>query len=90
MATKDEKSLEEGKKSSAKPSSSHEGSRKGSTASTSDSSSSTSSGNVIVVCRFRPLNQNELNHGGSCVCADFHPNKKSVTIETKGDGTVNK
>jgi len=44
----------------------------------------------VVVARFRPLNQNELNHGGSTVCADFHPNKRSVTIATKGDGTVNK
>ncbi|CAI2383817.1 unnamed protein product [Moneuplotes crassus] len=47
-------------------------------------------GNICVVCRFRPLNQNELNHGGSNVCADFHPNKKSVTIVTEGDGVTNK
>lgn len=40
--------------------------------------------------RFRPLNENELRHGGSNVCADFHPNKKAVIISTKGEGTVNK
>ena len=45
------------------------------TSSTSSSDSHSSGGNVIVVCRFRPLNQNELNHGGTNVCADFHPNK---------------
>lgn len=87
MAGKDDKATEEAKKGSSKSSSTQDASRKNSSASSSDSASA---GNVIVVCRFRPLNQNELNHGGSTVCADFHPNKKSVTIETKGDGTVNK
>lgn len=32
------------------------------------------------MCRFRPLNENELSKGGSNMCCEFHPNKKSVTI----------
>ena len=61
-----------------------------STSSTSSDAHSSSGGNVIVVCRFRPLNQNELNHGGSNICVDFHPNKRAWTISTKGDGVVSK
>lgn len=32
-----------------------------------DYSPASGPGNVLVICRFRPLNQNELNHGGSNV-----------------------
>ncbi|CAI2377981.1 unnamed protein product [Moneuplotes crassus] len=37
-------------------------------------------GNVKVMCRFRPLNDSEKGRGGSNVCCEFHPSKKSVTI----------
>lgn len=61
MSGSAQKVADESKSSSSKHSTS-EGSRKNST-----SSHSGDAGNVIVVCRFRPLNQNELNHGGSNV-----------------------
>ena len=32
-------------------------------------------GNMMVVCRFRPLLQNELNREDSNTSVDFHPNK---------------
>ena len=87
MPGKEEKVVEENKNSS-KSSNSSKSRKQSHSSSASDSSGGP--GNVIVVCRFRPLNQNELSHGGSNVCADFHPNKKSVTITTEGDGVVNK
>ena len=91
MPGKEDKGGEESKKGLSKSVASSDSTRKNSSASSaSDSSGAASTGNVIVVCRFRPLNQNELNHGGTNVCSDFHPNKKSVTITTKGDGTVSK
>ena len=37
-------------------------------------------GNVRVVCRFRPLNQNEFSRGGDQIWCEFQPNKKSVTM----------
>ena len=40
-------------------------------------------GNVKVMCRFRPLNHNELSKQGEQVCCEFHPNKRSVTIINK-------
>lgn len=91
MPGKEDNGGEESKKGLSKSVASSDSTRKNSSASSaSDSSGAASTGNVIVVCRFRPLNQNELNHGGTNVCSDFHPNKKSVTITTKGDGTVSK
>ena len=39
-------------------------------------------GNVKVMCRFRPLNDNELSKGGSKICSEFHKNNKSVTINS--------
>jgi hypothetical protein len=39
------------------------------------------SGNVKVMCRFRPLNENELSRGGKDISCEFHQNKKSVTIQ---------
>ena len=38
-----------------------------------------SGGNVIVVCRFRPLNKREKEMG-SKACTEFHADKKGVTI----------
>ena len=40
-----------------------------------------SGGNVKVMCRFRPLNTNELNREGDKICCEFHPNKRSVTMK---------
>ena len=37
------------------------------------------SGNVKVFCRFRPLNQRELNTTGSKMCCQF-PNDKTCTL----------
>ena len=37
-------------------------------------------GNVIVVCRFRPLNKKELQMQNA-ICADFHPDGKTVTVK---------
>lgn len=39
------------------------------------------SGNVKVMCRFRPLNSNELSREGDKICCEFHPNKRSVTMK---------
>jgi hypothetical protein len=66
MSTKGEKSNEELKKSSSNQESS-EKHKKSSSSSAHSSDDLQGVGNVIVVCRFRPLNQNELNHGGSAV-----------------------
>jgi hypothetical protein len=64
MPGKDDKDIEEAKKAAPKAPASTEGTKKSSSTA---ASSSSGPGNVIVVCRFRPLNQNELNHGGSNV-----------------------
>lgn len=37
-------------------------------------------GNVVVICRVRPLNKKEIAMGTSC-CLDFHPDKKQVAIQ---------
>lgn len=36
-----------------------------------------STGNVIVVCRVRPLNKSEIARGAAC-CLDFDPNKRNI------------
>jgi hypothetical protein len=66
MSSKGEKSTEERKKRSSSQESS-EKHKKSSSSSAHSSDGTQGVGNVIVVCRFRPLNQNELNHGGSAV-----------------------
>lgn len=38
-----------------------------------------SSGNVMVVCRARPLNNKEIDRGAKC-CLDFHKDKKNIAI----------
>ena len=38
-----------------------------------------STGNVVVVCRVRPLNKSEIARGASC-CLDFDPNKKNICL----------
>ena len=40
---------------------------------------SASSGNVMVVCRVRPLNKKEIERGAVC-CLDFNPNKSGIAI----------
>ena len=45
-----------------------------------DERSEEQGGNVRVICRFRPLNQNELNRGGDQIWWEFSSNKKSVTM----------
>lgn len=37
------------------------------------------SGNVLVVCRVRPMNKSEIEKG-SKTCLDFDKNKKNITI----------
>jgi hypothetical protein len=66
MPGKEEKPTEETKKGSSHHET-PEKSRKNSASTASSVDSSSGVGNVIVVCRFRPLNQNELNHGGSAI-----------------------
>lgn len=60
MPGKDGKNLDDTKKGSSKSTAGSDKSQKDSLS----SSDSGHTGNVIVVARFRPLNQNELNHGG--------------------------
>jgi hypothetical protein len=43
------------------------------------SKSSNTSGNVMVVCRVRPLNQKEINKGSKC-CLEFNKNGKDIGI----------
>jgi len=38
-------------------------------------------GNVKVMCRFRPFNDNERNKGDSNPACDFHPSQRSVTMK---------
>lgn len=38
-----------------------------------------SSGNVMVVCRARPLNNKEIEKGAKC-CLEFHKDKKNIAI----------
>jgi hypothetical protein len=38
-----------------------------------------SSGNVLVVCRVRPMNKSEIEKG-SKTCLEFDKNKKNITI----------
>lgn len=55
------------------------------------SKSEDSSGNVKVMCRFRPLNDAEFNREGHNLACDFHSNKRSVTMKMSkraGDTTV--
>ena len=37
-------------------------------------------GNVMVVCRVRPLNAKELEKGSAVCCLDLNPNSKDITI----------
>ena len=49
------------------------------------------SGNVKVMCRFRPINNNELEKSGNQVICEFDHSGKSVTISTSkyaGSGLV--
>ena len=49
------------------------------------------SGNVKVMCRFRPINRSEQEKTGSNIIWEFEPNGKSVTITTSknvGSGLV--
>ena len=48
--------------------------------------SKASSGNVMVVCRVRPLNKKEIDKGSVC-CLDFRPDKKGITINMTSDST---
>ena len=43
---------------------------------------SASSGNVTVVCRFRPFNESELEMGAKPI-VNFNENKKNVTINVE-------
>ena len=36
-------------------------------------------GNVMVVCRARPLNNKEIDKGAKC-CLDFNKDKKNIAI----------
>lgn len=49
-----------------------------------DSHSKATTGNVMVVCRVRPLNQKEIAKGSKC-CLDFFPDKKTISIAMSGD-----
>lgn len=36
-------------------------------------------GNVVVVCRVRPLNKKEIGMGTTC-CLDFNPDGQKITL----------
>lgn len=42
------------------------------------------SGNVLVVCRVRPLNKSEIEKGSKC-CLDFDKNKRNITINMSNE-----
>jgi hypothetical protein len=46
-------------------------------------------GNVMVVCRFRPFNQNEIAMGTKG-CAEFAKDQQHVTIKTVVSKILNK
>lgn len=43
-------------------------------------------GNVVVVCRVRPLNKKEIAMGTSC-CLDFNSDKKNVVLNMSSEST---
>ena len=45
-----------------------------------------SKGNVMVVCRVRPLNQKEIAKGAAC-CLDFMPNKKEIHLNMQSESS---
>ena len=44
-----------------------------------DSKAPASGGNVMVVCRVRPMNASEIARGAKC-CLDFNKDGKSIAI----------
>ena len=44
------------------------------------------SGNVVVVCRVRPLNKMELAKGSNC-CLDFSPDQKGLCLNMSHEST---
>lgn len=44
------------------------------------------SGNVIVACRVRPLNNKEIALGSKC-CLEFNPNKKGLTLSMSSESS---
>lgn len=42
------------------------------------------SGNVLVVCRVRPMNKSEIEKGTKC-CLDFDKNKKNITLNMSNE-----
>lgn len=44
-----------------------------------------STGNVMVVCRARPLNNKELDKGAKC-CLEFHKDQKNIAINMATEG----
>lgn len=42
------------------------------------------SGNVLVVCRVRPMNKSEIEKGSKC-CLDFDKNKKNLTLNMSNE-----
>ena len=44
-----------------------------------DSKDKSGAGNVMVVCRARPLNNKEIDKGAKC-CLDFNKDKKNISI----------
>ena len=45
-----------------------------------------STGNVMVVCRARPLNNKEVEKGAKC-CLDFHKDKKNIAINMTAESS---
>ena len=44
-----------------------------------------STGNVMVVCRARPLNNKEIEKGAKC-CLEFHKDQKNIAINMATEG----
>lgn len=51
-----------------------------------DKKANNNSGNVMVVCRVRPLNAKEVAKGSKC-CLDFFKNKKDIAINMTSESS---
>lgn len=47
---------------------------------------SASAGNVMVICRVRPMNNSEIARGAKC-CLEFNKDKKNVAINMASESS---
>jgi len=51
-----------------------------------DSKAAAAAGNVMVVCRVRPMNSSEIARGAKC-CLDFNKDGKNVAINMSSESS---